>query len=149
MYRSQAVEILVRRLGRNAGRVAALGQRLAESGLLPRAVGRQIPALCSRELARLLLVVLVDVGLGCAPAQTLAFEDLQTDSGIELGSVMESIIRGDVDIIGDAAFQIGSQPAAMLQGLYFGASLNTSGAVRVIHLPAVVLQAIVREFNGK
>lgn len=149
MHRSEAVEILVRRLGLNAGRTAALGQRLAEAGLLPRAVGRNVPSLCSRELARLLLVVIVDDGLGSAAAQTLTFENLQTESGITLGSVMEAVIRGDVEIIGDAAFQIGAQPAAMLQGIYFGAALNTNGATRITHVPNVVMRAIAFEFQGK
>jgi hypothetical protein len=149
MHRSEAVEILVRRLNLNAGRTAALGQRLAEAGLLPRAVGRNIPSLCSRELARLLLVVLVDDGLGCAPAQTLAVENLETESGTALGDVLENVIRFDVDIIGDAAFQIGAQPAAMLQGLYFGAGLDPTGAIRTVHVPGVVLKAIVHELNGK
>ncbi|HEY0220386.1 MAG TPA: hypothetical protein VGC26_11580, partial [Afipia sp.] len=70
MIRSQAVEIIARRLNLNAGRVAALAQRIAEAGLLPKARGRDIPSLGHAHLSKLLLCAIADRGLGEAARST-------------------------------------------------------------------------------
>jgi len=66
MIRSGALEALSRRLALNPGRAAALAQRAADSGALPKAAGRNIPELSARDLMRLLLAVTADRGLGNA-----------------------------------------------------------------------------------
>lgn len=153
MHRSQAVEILVRLLGLNAGRVAALGVRLADAGLLPRAVGRCVPALCTREKVRLVLAAIADNGLGSAPEMVKTFEALETESGTTLGDVLEGVFRGDTDSPGDCAFQLEPASAMLTIGnttLYFGAKLRADAAVKIIHIPANVMRAIALEvISGK
>jgi hypothetical protein len=152
MIRSHAVEIIVRRLNLNAGRVAALSQRVAEAGLLPKANGRDIPDLGALELARLFLAAVVDRGLGSAAKSVTEFSALQTEQGVVLLDVLEGLIAGRIAATGirQAIFQI--QPAcAVLIGeshLRFGAEPSTDGAARHVIVPGYTLAAIVLEFQN-
>src|ERR1700744_2902786 len=149
--RSTAIDILCRLLNLGVGRVTGLGQRLADAGLLPRAVGRNVPALCSRELCRLAIAAIADNGLGAAPQMVETFENLETENGVTLGGTLESAFRGDI-AVDDIAIQI--SPAAALinvggKRLIFGSKLQGGAAVKIIHIPANVMRAIALEFREK
>ncbi len=60
MVRSTAIEIIARHLHLNAGRLAALAQRAAEAGELPRECGRSVPDLSPAGLGKLLLCAVAD-----------------------------------------------------------------------------------------
>ena len=151
LTRSTAIEILCRRLDTSSGRLTGLAQRIADAGMLPRAVGRDIPNLCSLELARLFLAAVADNGLGRAAATVTEFEALVTENGVTLGDVLSGIFRGDTGQPGDAAFQL--EPAAAMltvgtNALYFGSDLQAGSAVRITHIPSQIMKAITYEFSG-
>lgn len=152
MIRSEAASIIVRRLGLNAGRVAALAQRVADAGLLPKANGRDIPDLGALELARLFICATADRGLGNAARSLQEFSALQTEQGVNLLDVLEGLFAGRIaaTAIRSAIFQL--QPAAaVLLGeahLKFGAAIATDGAPthRIVH--GNTLGCIALEFQG-
>lgn len=154
MIRSEAVAVIVRRLNLNSGRVAALAQRTAEAGLLPRANGRDVPDLGSLEFSRLLLAAVCDRGLGNAPSSVREFESLRTDRGVVLGDVLEGIISGRVDVTGivnqHLIIQLQPAGATIVSGgihLRFGAP-HSEGAAKQIVVPGNQLATIAAEFRG-
>ena len=152
MTRSEACAIIVRRLGLPPGRVAALVQRVADAGLLPKANGRAIPDLGALELARLFISAVVDHGLGRAPATVAEFSSLTTESGIVLGDVLEALIDGRAEATCLRHLVLQMEPAgAVLLGahhLAFGEPLTTGAAAKQIVIPGATLSAICLEFRG-
>lgn len=152
MLKSEVCAIVARQLNRPLNRVEALVQRVSEAGLLPMARGSSRPEMCSIELARIIICAVADNGLGNAAATVASFEALTTESGVSLSDVLDGIIRSDTDAPGDMALQLSPAAALLTVGgkqLLFGAGLQAGAAVRIVHVPGSVLQAIVREFNGK
>jgi hypothetical protein len=152
MIRSQAVEIISRRLGLHAGRVAALVQRCADAHLLPKATGRSIPELGALELARLFLAAVCDNGLGNAATSVTEFSALQTERGVSLIDVFEGLFAGraSATAIRSAVFQLEPAGAVLIGGhhLAFGAPLSTGGAARHVIVPGASLSAICFELRG-
>ena len=155
MIRSGALEALSRRLALNPGRAAALAQRAADSGALPKAAGRNIPELSARDLMRLLLAVTADRGLGNAAPTVLEFEELRTDDGIALGATLESIIRGDVSPAayahGGLIFRLRPAGATLIANdvrLTFGAAVPEGRAAKSVSVPGAVLAAVALELRG-
>jgi hypothetical protein len=152
MIRSEAVETIVRRLGLNAGRVAALAQRCADAGLLPRAQGRDVPDLGALELARLLLAATCDCGVGRAAATVTEFSALQTEQGVNLLDVLEGLIAGRIAAtsIRSAVFQLKPAGAVLISEhhLRFGAAPSTDGAARHVIIPGNALAAITLELQN-
>jgi hypothetical protein len=142
MIRSQAVEIVSRRLGLNAGRTAALVRRAADGGLLPKANGRDIPDLGSLEVGRLFLACVVDNGLGNAARSVQEFSALHTDHGVNLLDVLDGLIAGRIPAtsIRSAIFQL--RPAGVVliseAHLRFGAPPSTDGAAKPSLCPATL-----------
>jgi hypothetical protein len=152
MIRSHAVEIVARRLGLNPGRVAALVQRCAEAGQLPKANGRDIPELGAMELSRLFLAAVCDRGLGGVASTVNEFSAIQTEQGVVLIDVLEALFSGRISATGirSAIFQL-NPPGAVLIGehhLAFGASLKTDGAATHRIIPGASLACIALEFQG-
>jgi hypothetical protein len=152
MIRSEAVAIIVRRLGLNPGRVAALVQRCADAGLLPKANGRAIPDLGSLELSRVFMAAVCDLGLGNAATAVTTFSGLRTDNGVVLGDVIEALIAGRAEAGNLRHLVLQLDPAgALLNGahnLVFGAPLSTAGAARHVIITGDALSAICFEFQG-
>jgi hypothetical protein len=152
MIRSEAIEKIVRRLNLNSGRVAALAQRCAESGLLPKANGRDIPDLGSLELARLFLAAVCDRGLGNAAATLAEFSKLTTENGVVLIDVLEALFAGRIAATGirQAIFQLKPAGAVLIgeHHLRFGAAPSTDGAARHVIIPGNALAAIALEFQN-
>jgi hypothetical protein len=100
MVRSTAIEIIARHLNLNAGRVAALSQRAAEAGELPKACGRSVPDLAPIGLAKLLLCAIADRGLGNAATSVREFAALATEGGAKLIDLLEGFMSGGVSAAG-------------------------------------------------
>lgn len=64
MRKAAACLALSKTLGIGLGRVTSLAQRASDAGVLPKAVGRTYPPLSADQMARLLIAVLADNGLG-------------------------------------------------------------------------------------
>ncbi|MBN8977219.1 MAG: hypothetical protein J0I08_12130 [Rhizobiales bacterium] len=155
MVRSTAIEVLARRLGLNVGRVAALAQRAAESGALPKARGRDVPDLGPLDLARLLLCAVADRGLGSVPQSVRAYSSLAANNGAILVDVVEGWIRGTVPIsgVGHLVVQIEPEPAATIMShggahFDFGPERSRGAAARTVIVPGESLSAICHEFRG-
>jgi hypothetical protein len=84
--------------------------------------------------------------LGHAAATTIAFENLQTENGIELGDVLENLIRGDIQP-SDLTIQLGP-PSATLGNLHFGAAPQAGGVCTIKHIRGRTMKAIALEFQG-
>jgi hypothetical protein len=154
MTRSKAIEIISRRLNINAGRLAALTQRAAEAGELPKAVGRSVPDLAPIGLAKLLLCAIADRGLGGAAASVREFSCLRTDGGATLIDLLEGLINGAVTTKSLHSIIVQLEPAAVtcinLAGrLHYGPTRSRDGAARVVVVPGSALRAIVAEFRGQ
>ncbi|MGY4313119.1 hypothetical protein [Bradyrhizobium sp. JR3.5] len=155
MIRSEAVEILARRLNINAGRAAALAQRAAESGFLPRARGRYVPRLDGRDLARLFLAVVADRGLGNAADSVVKFENLENEHGLMLGDVLRNILgfrtlpiayaSGGLIVRLDPA---GATLVAADTKMHFGSGVPEEASSKSISIPGATLAAIAYEFSG-
>lgn len=140
MTLSEAVQMLSRRLGAKAGRVAAIANRLQHAGRLPLADAKRTPpALNEADFALLLLAVLAENGVGTAPARAV---DL-ADTGIN--DALAAVLRGQA-LPGDLIVKEG------------GASFTADGTHAVFGKPAddgtarfatgPTLAAIAAEFQG-
>lgn len=155
MIRSKAVEIVSRRLNLNAGRIAALAQRAADGGALPKARGRDVPDLGPMCLAKLLLCAVADRGLGSAPQSVVDYSSLSASNGAVLIDIMEGWIRGTVPTcgIGHLVVQIEPEPAATIishggEHLDFGPKRSRDAAARTVIVPGESISAICHEFRG-
>jgi hypothetical protein len=155
MVRSRAIEVLARRLGLNVGRVAALAQRAAEGGALPKASGRDVPELGPLHLARLLLCAIADRGLGSAPQSVAGYSALTAANGAVLIDIVEGWIRGTVPVsgVGHLVIQIEPEPAATIishggDHLDFGPERSRDAAARTVIVPGQSLSTICHEFRG-
>ncbi len=155
MFRSEAIEVLARRLGINSGRVAALAQRAADSGALPKARGRDVPNLGAFELATLLICVVADRGLGEVRRSLSEYSALAARNGAMLIDVVEGWIRGTVPTsgVGHLVVQTAPTPAATIisnggEHLDFGPERSRDAAARTVIIPGEALAAIALEFRG-
>lgn len=140
MRLSEAVQLLSRRLGAKAGRVAAIANRLQHAGRLPMADAKRTPpSLIEADMALLLIAVLAENGVGTAPARA----DELAATGLD--DAIVAVLRGQ------------AQPGDLIvkQG---GASATINGAHAVYGKPAEdgaarfatgpTLAAIAAEFQG-
>lgn len=153
MTRSKAIEVLARRLNLNAGRVAALAQRAAEAGELPKARGRAVPDLRALDSAKLLLCAIADRGLGNAAASVREFAALRTASGAVLTDLIEGWMSGSVSVDGLHSAIVRLDPASVTVvtdsiRLHYGAERERVAATRVVTVPGAAIRAIVAEFRG-
>jgi hypothetical protein len=154
MVRSTAIEIIARRLALNAGRVAALAQRAAEAGELPKAVGRSVPDLAPIGLARLLICAICDRGLGNAATSVREFAALATEGGAKLIDLLEGLMSGGVSAAGlhSAIVQVFPEPSVTVvlhdSRLQFGPERSQDGASHTIVIQGDALRAIIDEFRG-
>jgi hypothetical protein len=152
MIRSEAAAIIVRRLNLNAGRVAALAQRVAEAGLLPKANGRDVPDLGALELASLFLAAVADNGLGNAPTTVRSFEALESEGGLLFADFLESLIAGRVNPAGilSLAVQIEPEPAvSVITGatrLQFGDP--AANAAKGVVIGGDALRNVIEDFKN-
>ncbi len=83
MRLSEAVQLLSRRLGVKAGRVAAIANRLQHAGRLPLADAKRTPPeLSDAEFALLMLAVLAENGVASAPARAVELAETGLDDAI-------------------------------------------------------------------
>lgn len=140
MRLSEAVQMLSRRLGAKAGRIAAIANRLQHAGSLPLADAKRTPpSLIEADMALLLLAVLAENGVGTAPARAAEL----ADTGLH--DAIAAVLRGQ------------AQPGDLIvkQG---GASATFNGKHAVYGKPAEdgparfatgpTLAAIAAEFQG-
>jgi hypothetical protein len=154
MVRSTAIEIIARHLAINAGRVAALAQRAAEAGELPRACGRNVPDLAPIGLAKLLLCAIADRGLGNAATSVREYADLTTEGGTKLIDLLEIWMSGGASTPGlhSLIAQIFPEPSVTVvltdSRLQFGPERTVDGASRTIVVQGDALRAIISELRG-
>ncbi|MDR6304928.1 hypothetical protein GGQ85_002644 [Nitrobacter vulgaris] len=153
MVRSNAIEIIARHLSLNAGRLAALAQRAAEAGELPRACGRAVPDLSPAGLAKLLLCAIADRGLGNAATSVREFAALRNEGGTTLLDLIEGLMSGAVSVAGVHSLIAQLDPAAVTVvtdggRLSYGPEREQSAASRIITVPGAALRAIIAEFRG-
>ncbi|MCP2154925.1 UNVERIFIED_ORG: hypothetical protein J2S29_001259 [Rhizobium sp. SLBN-170] len=162
MRKAAACFAISKTLGIGLGRVTSLAQRAADAGVLPKAVGRTYPPLSADQMARLLIAVLADNGLGSvgesvdkfarihSPALCMslveaiaaAFDGGRTNP---FAPVIKSIVlRNDlenpgVDILADVCGQ----------GVHavFGAT-QTTGAVKQALVAGPAFEALAKEWRA-
>lgn len=153
MTRSKAIKVIARHLNLNRGRLAALSQRAAEAGELPKAVGRSVPDLSPADMARLLICAIADRGLGGAAASVREFAALRTVSGAVLADLVEGWMSGAVPVDGVHSLIIQLEPAAATivtsaSSLRYGAQREQGAAARIVTIPGSAIRAIVAEFRA-
>jgi hypothetical protein len=154
MVRSTAIGIVARHLNLNAGRLAALSQRAAEAGELPKACGRAVPDLAPIGLARLFLCAVADRGLGNAATSVREFSALATESGAKLIDLLEGLMSGGASTSGlhSLIAQIFPEPSVTVvltdSRLQFGPERTVDGASRTIVVQGDALRAIIQELRG-
>jgi len=155
MIRSEAIEVLSRRLGISPGRLAALAQRAADGGLLPKARGRGVPTLGHLHLSKILICAIADRGLARAPRSITDYSGLFARNGAVLIDLIEGWIRGAVPLSGvrHLIVQIEPEPAATIishggEHLNFGPDRSRDAAARTVIVPGSTLAAIAAEFRG-
>jgi hypothetical protein len=154
MVRSTAIEIIARHLSINSGRLAALSQRAAEVGELPKACGRSVPDLAPIGLAKLLLCAICDRGLGNAATSVREYGALATESGAKLIDLLEGLMSGGVSASGlhSAIVQIFPAPSATVvlhdSRLQFGPERSHDGVSHTIVIQGDTLRAIIDELRG-
>jgi len=152
MVRSTAIEIIARHLHLNAGRLAALAQRAAEAGELPKACGRAVPDLAPTGLAKLLLCSICDRGLGNAATSVREFAALRNDGGATLLDLIEGLMSSVVAASGIHSVILQLEPASATvvtsaSRLHYGAPRDHSTAAPIITVPGDALRAIVSELR--
>lgn len=157
MRKTQAAEILARRLGTDARRIDTLCLRLAETGAFPRSDGsrRFPPELDPPHLARMIVVALSDQGLGRVHGAVRTIENLRDPEGNRLVDVLTSIIEGGSSIgsIARGHLIVRTEPAGasiILDGQHvvFGAPPPETKPARAVGVPGNVLAAVALEFGG-
>lgn len=152
MNKSDAARILARRLGLNIGRANALLVAASDAGVLPKARGRDVPSLSNLELARIVLAVVADRGIGVAGHSVSEFAALQTPEGAVLGDLLEGWIAGHVPVAGlqSVIVQLDPPGVSVSTGAHhfrFGAE-HAGGAAKQIVIRGADLAAAVLELQG-
>lgn len=140
MRLSEAVQMLSRRLGAKAGRVAAIANRLQHAGRLPLADAKRTPpSISDAEFALLMLAVLAENGVGSAPARAAELADTGLHAAI--AAVLRGLAQpGDLIVkAGGASFTLNGQHA------HYGKPAD-DGHARFATGPT--LAAIAAEFQG-
>jgi len=152
MNKSDAARILARRLGLNLGRANALLVAASDAGVLPKARGRDVPSLSSLELARIILAIVADRGIGVAGRSVTEFAGLQTQEGAVLGDLLEGMIAGHVPVGGLQSVIVQLDPPGVTVNtagahLRYGAA-HAGGAARQVLVRGDDLAAVILEFRG-
>lgn len=151
MNKSEAAAILSRRLNINVGRANALLVSASDAGVLPKARGRDVPALSSLELAYIVLACVADRGIGVAGRSAREFADLRTPEGAVLVDLLEGMIAGVVPVtsLRSMVVQLDPPGVAVTAGdhLRFGAN-HTEGAAKQIVIRGDDLAAAILETRG-
>ncbi|MGY4313730.1 hypothetical protein [Bradyrhizobium sp. JR3.5] len=151
MRKRRACQAVARRLGLNVNRVAALVQRCSENGLLPVATGSARPNLTNIELARLLIAVIADNGLGNVPATVRDFSALEA-SGLRFDDWLEGVVAGRVNLAGVLSLAIQTKPQPAVSVITGSARLQfgepTADTAKGLVISGDVLRSIVGDFNG-
>ncbi|EJN04483.1 hypothetical protein [Phyllobacterium sp. YR531] len=154
MRKSSVVEILARRLGRGAGRIEAIAQRLAEAGMVSRAEGskRYPPDLDNIEMLTIVLATLADNGLGHVRQSVETFGTLQNEHGQHFSDVLSDLLFGPPADIGHVIIR--HDPAgvsAVINGNHtvFGAEAPAKTAAKASIVPGYALVAIAAELQGQ
>lgn len=155
MLKGAATKICARRLGVAPGRAAALVQAASDAGHLPKAVGSSRPKLGPDELARLVLAVAVDRGLGTAGASVATYADLSAADGTTLADVLAGIIRSttaaQAAATGCMVLHLDRPRVSLVTGgrhLVFGEPEPLGQAGRHVAVPGVALAAMAIEMQG-
>lgn len=161
MRKSQAVDVVATHSGVGRGRISSITQRLSEADILPKASGQNRPNLTHDQMARLLIAVLADNGLGSVERSVRTFACLHSEAlGLSLvdflagylegatvapGVMVRSlIVRNDLDCPG--ASVILSTEAVALHAT-FGAEASEAGASKHSILSGPALDAIATAFR--
>jgi len=155
MRKGAATEIVARRLGVEPGRAAGLVQAASDSGLLPKARGRDIPDLSTAELAILFIAITADRGLGAAASSVRAFASLTDDKGTDLHSALTSLLGHGPALAGAAngslIVRLDPASASLTAGGHhrrFGPVPAPGAAGKHVVVPGQALAAIGLELQG-
>lgn len=162
MRKAAACLAISRCLGIGLGRVTSLAQRASEAGVLPTAVGRTYPPLSHDQMARLLIAVLADNGLGTVGESVARFERIHSpDMGMTLAEALAAafdggrtipfaprikslVLRNDLD---NPGADILAQTAAGGIHAVFGAPPAT-GAVKQALVSGAAFEALASEWRA-
>lgn len=161
MRKSHAVDVIATHSGVAIGRLSSISQRLSEAGILPKASGQSRPDLTHDQMARLLIAVLADNGLGSVERSVTVFAGLHSEAlGLSLVdflagyleganvapgvTVRSLIVRNDLDCPG--ASVILSTDAGTFHAV-FGAEVSEAGASKHSILSGPALDAIATAFR--
>lgn len=161
MRKSRAAEVIASQTGVAIGRIQSIAQRLSDAGILPKASGQNRPNLTHDQMARLLIAVLADNGLGNVERSVTVFASVHSEAlGLSLvdflsgylegatvtpGVMVRSlIVRNDLDCPG--ASVILSTEAGAFHAT-FGAEASEAGASKHAILSGAALDAIATAFR--
>ncbi|WHA40571.1 hypothetical protein [Agrobacterium larrymoorei] len=162
MRKAAACLALSKTLGIGLGRVTSLAQRASDAGVLPKAVGRTYPPLSADQMARLLIAVLADNGLGTVGESVDKFSRIHSselclslvdaiaaafDGGRTnpFAPIIKSIVlRNDLENPGvDILADVGGHGVHAV----FGAT-QTTGAVKQALVAGTAFEALAREWRA-
>jgi len=159
MRKAQLADVLSRRLGIRLGRISSLTQCASEADLLPTASGPPYPELSPVEVARMLLIAVVDEGLGCVPRTLEKYGGL-----LGPGATLEQTLGHALSRPGSLApsctgleIHTGDQPYALLsivtadgaRTLVFGDVPAVETVDRIVNISGAALFAIAAEIGGR
>lgn len=159
MRKSECVQLLARRLGLRRTRLTSLTQRLAEAGMLPVSSGPPYPDLAPVEVARMLIVGMVDEGIAAAPSVVAKYGELVGPNSTMLeGALAHALARPDslAPICSGMEIHTGDAPHVLLTVVTGdGAATRVYGDLpfeenvdRLITVPGSALFAISQEISG-
>ncbi|GAK70283.1 hypothetical protein RRU01S_10_01220 [Agrobacterium rubi TR3 = NBRC 13261] len=162
MRKAAACFALSKTLGIGLGRVTSLAQRASDAGVLPKAAGRTYPPLSADQMARLLIAVLADNGLGTVGESVEKFARIHSselclslveaiaaafDGGRTnpFAPVIKSmVLRNDLENPGvDILADVGGHGVHAV----FGAT-QTTGAVKQSLVSGSAFEALAREWRA-
>lgn len=161
MRKSHAVDVIATHCGVAHGRLSSIAQRLSDAGVLPKASGQNRPNLTHDQMARLLIAVLADNGLGNVERSVTVFAGLHSEAlslslvdflagylegaTVAPGVMVRSlIVRNDLDCPG--ASVILSTEAGTFHAV-FGAEVSEAGSSKHAILAGAALDAIATAFR--
>jgi hypothetical protein len=152
MNKSEVAATLSRRLGLNRGRVNALLVAASDAGLLPKARGRDVPALSHAATAHAILAAICDRGIGVAGQSAREFGALQSTEGLVLVDLVEAWISGRASVAGLQSIVVQLDPpgVSVSTGAHhfrFGAE-SVGGAAKQVVIRGADLAAAILEMQG-
>jgi len=153
MRKSQAVEIVARRLRLPHGRLESIAISLADAGVIEKTSGsRRYPGHISiNDVVSILLGGLVDQGIGAAPAMVRTFGTLNDAHGTTLRDVLTTILERSAVTPSGALIVRHDPPSASLtvDGVHmvFGEPADGTSTTATL-VPPGALTAIALELSG-